>query len=195
MADKAGLALAVFEALKGSGGGSGVTDVQVNGTSVVTDGVANVPVAGRDIFGAVKVETGYYAGVLVNINGALQLQVGDGGFYKAGVQMYVPVTCTTQQLATFYGLAKAAGADMKDIASTTVGIYPAAQKSAIQAMLGILDMIAPAEGAQASKAYSIGKAFCHAGALYKATSAIASGDAIVPGTNCEQTTIIDLIGG
>lgn len=44
MADKKGLYLALFEALKGSGGGggTGITDVQVNGTSVVTDGVANI---------------------------------------------------------------------------------------------------------------------------------------------------------
>lgn len=43
MADKKGLYLALFDALKGSGGGGGaVDDVQVDGTSVVTDGVANI---------------------------------------------------------------------------------------------------------------------------------------------------------
>ena len=56
-------------------------------------------------------------------------------------------------------------------------------------------MIAPHEGAQASQAYSIGKAFVYAGKLYKATAAIASGDAIVPNTNCTQTTFAEMIGG
>ena len=43
MAEKTSLALALFEALKGGGSGSaGVTDVQVNGASVVTDHVANI---------------------------------------------------------------------------------------------------------------------------------------------------------
>ncbi len=43
----------------------GVQDVQINGTSVVADGVANIPVATKDNFGAVKVDTSnsskYYA--------------------------------------------------------------------------------------------------------------------------------------
>ena len=44
MAEKTGLALALFEALKGGGGSgsAGVTDVRVNGASVVTDHVANI---------------------------------------------------------------------------------------------------------------------------------------------------------
>ena len=43
MAAKTGLALALFEALKGGGGSSnGVTDVRVNGASVVTDHIANI---------------------------------------------------------------------------------------------------------------------------------------------------------
>lgn len=37
------------------GDGSGVTDVKVNGTSVVTSGVANIPVARQSLYGVVKV--------------------------------------------------------------------------------------------------------------------------------------------
>ena len=151
-----------------------VTDVQVNGTSILNNGVANVPFASQAVAGVVQFAT------------ATDIKAGNGTGKS--------INPARQEASTFYGLAKAAGADMASITDATVGVYPGAQKSAIQAMLGILDMIAPTEGAQASKAYSIGKAFCHAGALYKATAEIASGDAIIPGTNCEQTTIIDLIG-
>ena len=42
-------------------------------------------------------------------------------------------------------VAKAAGADMKDIASTTVGTYPDEQKAAIQHMLGTDQAIASYE--------------------------------------------------
>ena len=54
---------------------------------------------------------------------------------KSGVAHYIPVGVLRQHISTFYGLAKAAGADMASIASTTVGTYPAAQKSAISTML------------------------------------------------------------
>ena len=137
MAEKTGLALAVFEALKGSGGGgSGIIDVQINGTSVVQDGVANVPVATDTTKGVVSaaqnrgimVLTGTNAGVLAIVSATEADVIG-------GYNLYKPIIPANQHASTFYGLAKAAGADMKDIASTTIGIYPAAQKSAISTML------------------------------------------------------------
>ena len=63
---------------------------------------------------------------------------------------------------------------MKDIANTTVGTYPDAQKEAIQSMLGITQMLAPENpNLVASQAYSIGDVFAANGHLYKATVAIA----------------------
>lgn len=62
-------------------------------------------------------------------------------------------------------------------------------------MLGLSGIIAPVEDSTASKAYAIGDAFLHGGALYKASAAIAEGDAIVPETNCTQTTIIEMLKG
>ena len=98
-------------------------------------------------------------------------------------------------MSTFYGLAKAAGADMQDIADTTVGIYPDAQKEAIQSMLGITQMLAPTNpNLVASQVYAIGDVFAANGHLYKATAAIAQDEAIIPDTNCVETTMIDAGG-
>lgn len=143
MADKAGLALAVFEALKGSGGGgTGITDVQVNGTSVVSGGVANVPIASSSVLGVISASDNY--GISISASGTAIIKsaassiiklAGGGNTAEQTQAVYRPVTPKFQHEAAFYGLAKAAGADMKDIASTTVGIYPAAQKSAISTML------------------------------------------------------------
>ena len=47
-----GKTVALIKALAGSGGGSGgVSDVKVAGTSVVADGVANVPACTTDKYG------------------------------------------------------------------------------------------------------------------------------------------------
>ena len=51
-------------------------------------------------------------------------------------------------------------------------------------------IIAAIEGATASTNYAIGGYFVHGGKLYKATSAIATGETINPGTNCIQTTVM-----
>lgn len=44
-------------------------------------------------------------------------------------------------------------------------------------------------GAAASRAYDEGEYFCRNGRLYRATAAIAAGEAITPGTNCEVDTL------
>ena len=51
-------------------------------------------------------------------------------------------------------------------------------------------IIANIEGNTASTNYAIGGYFVHGGKLYKATSAIATGETINPGTNCVQTTVM-----
>lgn len=114
-----------------------VSDVQVNGTSVVEDGVAKIPIAGTSL-GVVAINTEY--GIKRNANsGILQISNASVNIIKspsgAAQSDYRPVTAGYVDAAAFYGLAKAAGADMKNIASTTVGVYPEAQKSAISQML------------------------------------------------------------
>ena len=50
-----------------------LTDVQVNGTSVVSDGVANVPIASGSGLGVVRINTAgdNYFGIGINDNGAI----------------------------------------------------------------------------------------------------------------------------
>ena len=50
--------------------------------------------------------------------------------------------------------------------------------------------IAPIERGTASTNYSVGAYFVHSNQLYRVTSAIATGEAITPGTNCTATTVM-----
>lgn len=135
MAETGMSTIALIKALGGSGGGGGggdISDVQVNGVSVVSGGVANVPVAEANTFGVVKADPDY--GIYISY-GKLRLSAATLANIKAGSTDLKPITPSDEHAAAFYGLAKAAGADMKDIVSTTVGTYPEAQKSAISQML------------------------------------------------------------
>ena len=115
------------------GSAGGVSDVQVNGTSVVSQGVANVPMASLNTPGAVKVDSNF--GITIGEGKLIVNGAGSEASVKPGSSNYYPLVPKTQHISAFYGLAKAAGADMKDISSTTVGVYPEAQKSAISDML------------------------------------------------------------
>lgn len=169
-----------------------VADVQVNGTSVVTDGVANVPIASTTAPGVAQIDGNY--GIVLTDGKKLCIYGASESAIKAGASNSLPIVAGRQHIAAFYGLAKAAGANMAS-SSNAVGTYTDAAKDAIMTMLGIIDMIAPHEGAQASHSYGVGGVFVHAGKLYKATAAIAANDAIAPGTNCTTTTLTELIGG
>ena len=167
-----------------------VQDVQVNGVSILQDGVANVPIGSQNTPGVFSINANN--GITKDSNGKLVIQPCNGSDLKTGTNNRNPVTPLTAHTATFYGLAKAAGADMKDIANTTVGTYPDAQKEAIQSMLGITQMLAPENpNLVASQPYSIGDVFAANGKLYKATAAIAQDGAIIPDTNCVETTMAD----
>ena len=57
MAVTIGQVIALIKSLAGGGGGGvggGVSDVKVNGTSVVTSGEADIPLAGSNVYGVVK---------------------------------------------------------------------------------------------------------------------------------------------
>ena len=111
-----------------------VTDVQVNGTSVVTDGVANVPIATSSSLGVVKTNTGF--GTAINTNtGELFISGATESDAKSGTQAYKPVIPKYQHNATFYGLAKAAGDSTQSSSSNAVGTYTESAKSAISTML------------------------------------------------------------
>lgn len=112
-----------------------VEDVQVNGTSIVTDDVANVPIAGSQTPGVIKVLVGDH-GVQVSSNGILQIASSKANDIKAGTQSFRPIAPNRQHESTFYGLAKAAGDTTQSASSNAVGNYTEDAKSAISEMLG-----------------------------------------------------------
>lgn len=108
-----------------------VTDVQANGTSVLSDGVANVPVANSSRFGVVKINTSNGVGIS---SGELFINGSTSSNVIGGTNNYRPIVPAHQHESTFYGLAKAAGSDMAS-SSNPVGTYTDAAKSAISTML------------------------------------------------------------
>ena len=119
------------------GGSGGVTDVQIDGTSIASSGVANIPVASYDNLGAVKISTTYGIDIrsgssnpnYVTINPASNAQI------KSGIDYYCPITPLTQHQSTFFALAKAAGDDTQSASSNSVGTYTETAKSKISDML------------------------------------------------------------
>ena len=109
-----------------------VQDVQVNGTSILSQGIANIPLASTDDLGVVKTNENYGTQIAY---GNLALVGASGSDIQAGTNGYKILAPKTQHTATFYGLAKAAGVDMASY-SSAVGTYPETAKSAIRNMLG-----------------------------------------------------------
>lgn len=111
-----------------------LTDVQINGTSIVTDGVANVPVANASTFGVAKVNSG--RGIAINSSGELVINRALSEVIKAGSSGTAPIVPFAQHESAFYGLAKVAGHDEKN-STLPVGTYSEEAKNAIRTMLGI----------------------------------------------------------
>lgn len=101
-----------------------VQDVQINGNSILTNGIGTIAMASSEGVGYnASSHSIYAAGADLNI-------------IKAGTNNYRGVPAGHQHEAVFYGLAKLAGADMAS-SSNPVGTYTDAAKVAIQKMLGI----------------------------------------------------------
>ena len=158
-----------------SGGTKLVKDMQVNGTSVVNDGVANIPLASSSTFGVVK--TASTAGTQI-VDSKISIYPASSAQIKSATGDYQPIVPSRQHYSVFYGLSKVAGVDLAN-ETVTLGTYPATSKAAIQNMLGISDILAPTETTTASKAYGVGEVFTSNGKLYKVTTAIAQSEAIV----------------
>jgi len=110
-----------------------VSDVQVNGVSVVSSGVANVPVASGTLYGVVKVSGAM--GVEMT-NGFLTMSSADSSYILGGAHARKAITPKYQHESVFYGLSKVAGVDLAN-ETVTLGTYPEASKTAIKAMLGV----------------------------------------------------------
>lgn len=121
-----------FDVMDGQTPSVPVQDVQVNGTSILSQGVANIPVGSSSDYGVYMVSNSL--GINVT-NGKLQVVNASSANIKAGSDGYKPVTSNRVNEATFYGLAKAAGNSDQSSSSNAVGVYTEDAKSKISDML------------------------------------------------------------
>ena len=83
-----------------------VQDVQVNGTSVVSDGIADIPVAGSNL-GVVKILSSN--GIVLDTSNQLKISAATSALIKGATNQVFPIVPAYEHEAVFYGLAKAAG--------------------------------------------------------------------------------------
>ena len=114
-----------------------VTDVQIDDTSIVTDGVANIPIASANNVGLVKILSAN--GIYIDNNNDLALNKAVDSQIKNGTASFRSIVPSNQHNATFYGLAKAAGDTTQSSSDNAVGMYTDEAKIAIQKMLGIYE--------------------------------------------------------
>ena len=114
-----------------------VGDVQINGTSIVGDGVANIPIASANTFGVIKITADY--GITIMPSGHLIINYANDARVKAGLTENTPIVPYNQHKSVFYGLAKIAGHDEKN-STLPVGQYSEEAKTAIRTMLGLQDV-------------------------------------------------------
>ena len=114
-----------------------VVDVQVNGSSIVASGVANIPAAAISTLGVVQLDSGKGITVDVNTPGKLAIVAGSDYEIKNGNQSYRPIVPTNQHKSVFYGLAKASGNSDQASSSNAVGVYTDDAKLKIQQMFGL----------------------------------------------------------
>lgn len=110
-------------------------DVQINGTSIVSNDIAQIPIASDYNYGAVKTNSSY--GITVTGSGELRTALASDYGIQTGASSYLMVPLSKQHQSVFYGLAKAAGDSTQSASANTVGTYTDSAKTAIQNMLGI----------------------------------------------------------
>lgn len=116
-----------------------VTDVEVNGVSVLNNGVAEIPLADDSNAGVLKVAERY--GLRMDADGSIKIYAASDSVIKQASNSYRPVGASHIDVATFYGLAKAAGDLTQAASSNAVGTYTDGAKAAIQTMLGLVNLI------------------------------------------------------
>ena len=111
-------------------------DVQIAGTSIVNEGVANIPKASDSAYGVVKYSEEGYNGIK-NVSNIISTNPATDDEIKAGSSGYKPIAPASQHRAVFYGLAKAAGDTTQSESATAVGTYTDGAKGAVAEMLGL----------------------------------------------------------
>ena len=117
---------------------STISDVQINGTSIVQDGVANIPKASTQSLGVIKPNSSY--GTRINGYGELYLSGATSESIKTGSNTFLPLMPKLQHESVFYGLAKSAGDTTQSQSSNPIGTYTEEAKTAIRTMLGLQDV-------------------------------------------------------
>ena len=127
-----------------------VTDVQIDGASILSNGVANVPVLDNtlnkvgDFYAIPYFHDGYANGFsAISRNGKYYLALksaSNSGIKSSKVlnqNGYGVIDPSNIHVGTFYGLAKSAGDTTQSKSSNAVGTYTDEAKAAIRTMLGI----------------------------------------------------------
>lgn len=166
---------------------SKISDVTVNSTSVVSNGVADIPLADDTDPGVVKVAERY--GLRMDEDGSIKIYAASDAVIKQASNSYRPVGASHIDVATFYGLAKAAGDTTQISSNNTVGTYTDSAKGKILTMLGAEDFLAPIEiGSTSTRDYNIGDIFVLGSTLQQATAPIVIGEAF-SASNHESITV------
>ena len=122
-----------FDAIWANESGA-VTDVQINGTSILSQGVANIPIGSSSALGTFMT---YPARGITNngTTGQMYINKASNDDVKAGTNDYKPVVPSNESNAVFYGMAKAAGDSTQSASANAVGTYTEDAKSKISDML------------------------------------------------------------
>lgn len=115
-----------------------VDDVQVDGASIVENGVASIPFATDKNFGVTRIGGNSY-GLKTTGTNILIIRGANLNETKLATHNYAPIVPSIQYASTFYGLAKAAGDTTQSTSSNAVGTYTDSAKTAIKNMLGVID--------------------------------------------------------
>ena len=160
-----------------------ITDIKIRNLSINQNGIVTIPLGGLGGSVGLVCANPYYGTQIYN-GDTLGIYSPPEASYKSGASAYGAVTLNNQHMSIFYGLSKLAGVDLAN-ETVTLGIYPDSSKAAIQNMLGITDLISTEESSTATAAHALNSTFMMNGKLHRATAAIAIGDAVEVGTNCE----------
>ena len=109
-----------------------IPDIQIDGSSIVSNGIATIPVRSNVISGSSDLVTsnGIY-NTIITLTNTTTSQI------QAGTTSVRVITPATQHASIFYGLAKAAGDTTQSFSDNAVGTYTSDAKIAIQSMLGV----------------------------------------------------------
>lgn len=110
-----------------------ITDIQIDGTSIVNNNIATIPLATSSSFGIIKVGNG----LQFDNNQKVVVSAASSGKIKTGTDSNFPIVPVRQHESVFYGLAKAAGDSTQEASSNAVGTYTDSAKTAIQNMLNV----------------------------------------------------------